>query len=151
MSPGILAPQPTAAAIEPLLFKGPKEGFTDGPQKFNTLAEEQGTGKEPPASHPNYLPIWDAEKKWEDALQFLQKPTDRGYRYPPLEPFQHYEHGKNADTTFKDLLSGSSSVTKITPSFGTEIRGVQLSSLNTQGKDQLALFAAERKVVGKSN
>lgn len=38
-------------------------------------------------------------------------------------------------------------VTDITPSIGTEIKGIQLSSLNNAGKDELALFVAKRKVV----
>ncbi len=63
MAPGILAPQPETASAESQAFTGPKEAFVDGPKKYNKFAEEQGTDKQPPASHPNYLPIWDAEKK----------------------------------------------------------------------------------------
>ncbi|RYO98925.1 hypothetical protein DL764_006958 [Monosporascus ibericus] len=50
--------------------------------------------------------------------------------YPPLEPFKHYEHGADADTSFKDLLPEGVEVTHSTPTIGTEVRGVQLSSLN---------------------
>ena len=71
-------------------------------------------------------------------------------RYPPLEPFAHYEHGTDADSSLSDLFRGSASVNDITPTIGTEIRGVQLSTLTNAGKDQLALFTAQRKVVGKS-
>ena len=35
----------------------------------------------------------------------------------------------------------------LTPTIGTEVRGIQLSSLTPAGKDQLARFVAERKVV----
>ena len=35
---------------------------------------------------------------------------------------------------------------KITPTIGTEIRGLQLSKLNNQQKDELALLIAERGV-----
>lgn len=38
-------------------------------------------------------------------------------------------------------------VTKLTPVIGTEIRGLQLSQLNDQQKDELALLIAERGVV----
>lgn len=44
------------------------------------------------------------------------------------------------------LPSGSKAV-KLTPKIGTEVSGVQLSSLNSAGKDQLALLVAQRKVV----
>ena len=75
--------------------------------------------------------------------------TMLSYRYPPLTPFEHYEHGKDADPSLKDLLpAGKAQVTEITPYIGSEVRGVQLSQLTDAGKDQLALFVAQRKVVG---
>ena len=70
------------------------------------------------------------------------------HRYPPLEPFEHYEHGKDADTSFKDLLKNAT-VTDLTAAIGAEVHGVQLSQLGKEGKDQLARFVAEKKVVGK--
>jgi sulfonate dioxygenase len=38
-------------------------------------------------------------------------------------------------------------VTHLTPTIGTEVRGIQLSTLSAAGKDELARFVAERKVV----
>ena len=35
----------------------------------------------------------------------------------------------------------------ISPYLGTEVTGVQLSELSAEGRDELALFVAERKVV----
>lgn len=71
------------------------------------------------------------------------------YRYPPLEPFEHYDHGKDADPSFPDLLpKGKAEVDELTPGIGSEVRGVQLSQLSKAGKDQLALYVAQRKVVG---
>ena len=72
------------------------------------------------------------------------------YRYPPLKPFTHYEHGRDADPRFPILFTEATSVTELTPSIGSEIRGIQLSTLTREGKDQLALFTAQRKVVGNS-
>jgi sulfonate dioxygenase len=81
--------------------------------------------------YPHYLPTWD-----------------RTQTYPPLEPFEHVEHGVDADTTFPNLLpKGVASVTDLTPTIGTEVRGIQLSSLSAAGKDELARFVAQRKVV----
>jgi sulfonate dioxygenase len=83
------------------------------------------------AKYPHYLPTWDRNEK-----------------YPALEPFEHYEHGKDADTSYPNLLpEGAVSVTHLTPTIGTEVRGIQLSSLSAAGKDELARFVAERKVV----
>jgi len=80
--------------------------------------------------YQNYLPTWNPEQK-----------------YPPLQPFEHYDHGKDADPTFPDLLPDGVTKTDLTPTIGTEVTGIQLSSLNKAGKDQLARFVAERKVV----
>ena len=71
-------------------------------------------------------------------------------RYELLKPFTHHEHGKEADPTFTNLFKGSTSVSDIAPLIGAEIRGVQISELDDKGKDQLALFTAQKKVVGES-
>jgi sulfonate dioxygenase len=39
-------------------------------------------------------------------------------------------------------------VDNLTPTIGSEVHGVQLSQLTKEGKDQLALYVAQRKVVG---
>lgn len=71
-------------------------------------------------------------------------------RYAPLQPFEHIEHGKDADPSFKTLFAGNAKVTDLTASTGTEVDGVQLTDLTEKGKGELALFVAERKVVGSS-
>lgn len=38
-------------------------------------------------------------------------------------------------------------MTDLTPTIGTEVKGIQLSSLNEAGKDELARFVAQRRVV----
>lgn len=40
-----------------------KEAFIGGPKAFRSDAELKGTGKQPPAKYPDYLPTWDGEKK----------------------------------------------------------------------------------------
>ncbi|KAE8370181.1 alpha-ketoglutarate-dependent taurine dioxygenase [Aspergillus caelatus] len=90
-------------------------------------------GNEVPASYPHYLPVLQIEKSG------------------PLEPFDYYEHGKDADPSFPDLLTEDAQVEDLTPKFGSEVRGIQLSKLTNEGKDQLALFVAQRKVVAFRN
>ena len=80
--------------------------------------------------YPNYLPTWNPEQK-----------------YPPLQPFEHHDPGRDADKTFPDLFHPGVKATELTPTIGTEIEGVQISSLSNAGKDQLALLVAQRKVV----
>jgi sulfonate dioxygenase len=45
------------------------------------------------------------------------------------------------------LLPEGVTVTHLTPTIGTEVKGIQLSSLSSAGKDELARLVAERKVV----
>lgn len=80
----------------------------------------------------------------------LQNNADRlpfPIRYPPLKPFEHVDHGKDADPTFKNLLPAGSKIENITSSIGAEVWGTQLSSLSDAGKDELALLIAQKKVV----
>jgi len=112
-----------------------KGKFTGGVAQYKELApigyqksvEEEGERK---ASYANYLPTWNPEQK-----------------YPPLQPFEHYDHGKDADPTYPELLGEGVSVESLTPTIGSEVKGIQLSKLSPAGKDQLARFVAERKVV----
>ncbi|ROT42521.1 TauD-domain-containing protein [Sodiomyces alkalinus F11] len=92
--------------------------------------ETQGKEGVEKAKYPDYLPTWNPEQK-----------------YPPLEPFEHYDHGKDANPSFPNLLPEGAQVNHLTPTTGTEVRGIQLSSLSNAGKDELARFVAERKVV----
>ena len=80
--------------------------------------------------YTHYLPTWDPEEK-----------------YPPLTPFEHAEHGLDADKKFPELLGPSVEREDLTPTIGTILSGIQISSLSKEGKDQLALFAAQRKVL----
>ncbi|KAK0746786.1 hypothetical protein B0T18DRAFT_412420 [Schizothecium vesticola] len=102
------------------------------PTKFDVDVE---TGKKElegfqAAKYPHYLPTWDPKQK-----------------YPALEPFEHVEHGKDADTSYPNLLPAGTAVTHLTPTIGTEVRGIQISTLSDAGKDELARLVAERKVV----
>lgn len=110
-----------------------KEAAFGGPKLYRKDLELTGTGEHAPAKYPNYLPVWDFEKK-----------------YPPLELFEHYEHSKDADTTFPNLLKGAR-VEDLTANIGAEVHDVQLSKLTDAGKDELALFVAEKKVVAFRN
>lgn len=118
------------------LQEGYKEAFAQGPKTTNYDNELKGVGKHPPAKYPHYLPVWDNEK-------------DIGGKYPPNEPFEAYEHGQDADPSFQNLLRGATSVEDLTANIGAEVKGIQLSKLDKAGKDELALFVAQKKVVGK--
>lgn len=105
-----------------------KEAFSQGASTTDYEHELKGSVKHPPAAYPNYLPYWDQVK------------------YPPLEAFDAVEHGRDADPSLRNLLAGAE-VKDLTGNIGAEVTGVQLSELNDAGKDELALFVAQKKVV----
>lgn len=55
--------------------------------------------------------------------------------------------GLRADPAKPNLLKPGVQVKQISPFLGAEVRGVQLSGLNSAGLDELALLVAEKKVV----
>ncbi|CAF3477589.1 unnamed protein product [Fusarium graminearum] len=118
------------------LYSGHVEGAYKelSPTSYIRESEEKGIDGHAAAKYPNYLPTWNTDQV-----------------YPPLEPFEHYEHGKDADPSFSNLLTSDSKVSHLTPTIGTEVEGVQLSSLSDAGKDELARYVAERKVVAFRN
>ncbi|ORY26030.1 hypothetical protein BCR39DRAFT_566124 [Naematelia encephala] len=61
--------------------------------------------------------------------------------------FEADERALRADPALPELDNGSTQLTNITPRVGTEIRGIQISSLSKDGLDQLALLAAQRGVL----
>ena len=69
-------------------------------------------------------------------------------RFPPLEPFEYIERAIGADPLLPDLLGNNGKMEELTAAIGAEVSGVQLSKLTDKGKDQLALLAAEKKVLG---
>ncbi|ODV86733.1 hypothetical protein CANARDRAFT_6305 [[Candida] arabinofermentans NRRL YB-2248] len=82
--------------------------------------------------HPEFAPTWDL--KHEQAFKHLpaSKHVDRGYF---------------GDPSFENLFAGVEAKHKpITPKFGSVVKGVQLSQLTPQQKDDLALFVEQRGV-----
>ena len=105
-----------------------KEAFQQSAKTTNYELEISGSEKSKPARYPNYLPYWDDKV------------------YAPLEPFEAVERGKGADPSFPNLLANAT-VKEMTGNIGAEVKNVQISQLNEAGKDELALFVAQKKVV----
>ncbi|KAI9735124.1 MAG: hypothetical protein M1834_001712 [Cirrosporium novae-zelandiae] len=133
MAPALTETLPVRGTPKPKISDY-KEAFNFGPSVYNADAERNGDGEFAPAKYPNYLPVWDATK------------VD-----PPLQPFEHYDHGKDADPTFPNLLTKDAVVNDLTGDIGAEVSGIQLSKLSDKGKDELALFVAQKKVVAFRN
>ena len=62
-------------------------------------------------------------------------------------PIDHVDPGTRANPAKPNLLHPDVKVQHISPYLGTEVTGVQISELSKEGLDELALFAAERKVL----
>jgi sulfonate dioxygenase len=60
---------------------------------------------------------------------------------------EHTDPGARADPAKPHLLTEKTTTHDLSPYIGTEITGVQISQLSTEGLDELALFAAQRKVL----
>jgi hypothetical protein len=99
----------------------------DKPKWYSEYAKE---GDEYP--YARYLPTFDGHLK-----------------LPPLTSFKHVDPGLKAlDDPEPQSFLANSEYESITPDFGTEVLdGVQLSQLDDRGRQQLALFVAQRGVV----
>lgn len=62
-------------------------------------------------------------------------------KFPPLTPFKHEDPAfralQHADP--RAFLKNAISVVELTPDLGTEVQGVNLATLDSDGRDQLAL------------
>lgn len=106
-------------------YKGLDEVGSDGVLTINEKNRQQ-------SNFPDFLPTWDPKQKFK-----------------PLTFYKHIDPGSRADPSLSSLFPENSKVTlkKVTPKFGTEVRGVQISQLDDAAKDELALFVAQRGVV----
>ncbi|KAG9311190.1 hypothetical protein JVU11DRAFT_8264 [Chiua virens] len=81
-------------------------------------------------SYPYYLPNFDGGEKWL-----------------PTKIYEHVDPGLKADPAKPHLLTAEAKLEHLSPYLGTEISGIQISQLTEEGLDELALYAAERKVL----
>jgi sulfonate dioxygenase len=60
---------------------------------------------------------------------------------------EHTDPGTRANPAKPNLLGPNTKTNDISPYIGTEITGVQISQLNDAGLDEIALYAAQRKLL----
>lgn len=77
--------------------------------------------------YPDYLPHYDPLEK-----------------VVPVGRFEHIDPGHRADISKPNLLQTATAVNDLSPYCGTELLGVQLSDLSSEGLDEVALLCAER-------
>lgn len=111
--------------------------------------------------------VGDIAEKFSNLKFPAYAPTyDPTEKFPPYEEFDFHDPGLDADPDLKNLFpNGIPTATKdrlplaeqlvklgysiddLSPKFGSEVRGIQLSQLSKAEKDDLAKFVAERGVV----
>ena len=103
-------------------------------------------------SYPFYLPCFDVNEKFVPLelfgmFTFYFTVRARFWTEPYHSSSDHVDAGTRADPKKPHLLNPNVTTNNISPYLGTEISGVQISELTKEGLDELALFAAERKVL----
>lgn len=94
----------------------------------------------------------DEERKKVKYPEFLAhyQPDEEGkYKNVKNEDGAKNDKGHLGDPTFKNLFPADKKVTtrNLSPDFGTEVEGIQLSELDEQGKNDLALYLETRGLV----
>lgn len=89
-----------------------------------------------------------AKKVNKEAHKYL--PTwSRSENYEPYEFIEYHDAALRANKDLVNLFpeGGDYETNNISPKLGTEIKGIQLSNLSNEAKDELALLAAQRGVL----
>ncbi|KAJ3875828.1 hypothetical protein F5051DRAFT_51960 [Lentinula edodes] len=83
----------------------------------------------------------ETEYRYSHLLPFFSQD-----HYPPLTPFEHIDPGHRAlnHSNPRSFLDSATQITELTPNLGTEVFGVDLRALDSDGRDQLALEVARR-------
>ncbi|KAJ6094577.1 hypothetical protein N7467_002090 [Penicillium canescens] len=104
---------------------------------------------EPPISYDINIPYVDVEKQSKINTKYPQYlPSWDPIWFDPLTPFEYNDPALRVrDKSKRNLLNESSKISHIQPNIGSVVEGVQLSSLTSAGRDELALLISERKVV----
>jgi len=68
-------------------------------------------------------------------------------KYEAPQQFKNYEHGLDTNPKVPDVLKSGVRKKNLTPTMGSEISGIQISSLTDNGKDRLTLLIAQRMIL----
>lgn len=115
----------TYANFDTHFYKGQDEYSADGILRIDPKYRAK-------ARFPDFLPTWDPKE-----------------RYPPLTFHKYDDPALRANEQLVNLLPKDAGIKtkRVTPKFGTEVKGVQLSQLSPEAKDELALLVAQRGIV----
>lgn len=150
---------PSATSVTETITQAlPTLSLKSGGAEGNGRADKGVSNASPiPAASANVSATDDRRKRWwsETAKEGDEYPYaaylptfDAHLKLPPLTEFEHVDPGHKAldDPEPLAFLAGAE-VENLTPQFGTEVTGVQLHKLDERGRQQLALYVAQRGVV----
>jgi len=100
-----------------------------------------------PSSVSSYVPGRTVVEKHETYEYEDLRPSFPDKHWPALEEVPYSDKGLLGDPTFKNLLSTATDIFDLNPKIGTEIHGVDLSTLTDAARNDLALLIATRGVV----
>ncbi|KAJ7779600.1 hypothetical protein B0H16DRAFT_1829571 [Mycena metata] len=89
----------------------------------------------------------EVKEKKGPSYPFYYPQFDLNEKFSRIEPFESTDPGSRADPAKPHLLTANTTTHDLSPYLGTEVTGVQISQLTSEGLDELALYTAERKVL----
>ncbi|CAE6428759.1 unnamed protein product [Rhizoctonia solani] len=121
-----------------------------GPNQQRTMAPPVATETSTTTSNGS-IPLITPNPKSDYAYEHLLPVFDKSEFYPPLKPFEHVDPAARAaalpESGQRTFLANATRVRNLTPQIGTEVVGVDLTSLDGAARDQLALEVARRGVI----
>ena len=117
----------------------------NGSSKLNMMRLQTIENKEylPPSNevlsevkYPKWAPTWE---------------KDQDHQFDHIGVFKHVDRGFFGDFRFKSLKNSDIKFKHVSPKLGLEVDGIQLSNLNNQQKDDLALLVETYGVVAFRN
>ena len=96
----------------------------------------------------NYVPGRNTVEKHDETYKYEDlRPSFPDFHWPPIEELPYHDKGLLGDPNFKNLLSSATDVFDFNPKIGTEIHGIDLTTLTDAQKNDLARLIAARGVV----
>ncbi|GJJ13793.1 hypothetical protein Clacol_008050 [Clathrus columnatus] len=114
---------------------------------LNASREENKTEEVKGPSYPFYYPYFDVNEKFPPTQLFGESSVSALiFRVIHTNSTEHVDAGSRADKAKPNLLKNAT-LRHLNPYIGTVVKGVQISQLSKEGLDELALLAAERKLL----